>query len=271
MTFERFAQAHGLMIRDLYSDGRVHRCPTADKPRARNGAYKYTGQWGWVQNWREHAEPIIWRADGVTEAVIRRDMQAEQRMDAERRRKAAQQAEEIVGRCRFDSHPYLDRKGFKDEQGLVDFDGRLVIPMRAICEYRRVNSVQWISSDGEKKFLPGGTAKASAFVIGTGPEAWLCEGYATGLSVRAALQRLYRPAKVVVCFSAGNIAAVAARMTGKRFVVADNDESGTGARYAAQTGLSWAMPPDVGQDFNDFHQSAGVQAAAALLRRLIRS
>lgn len=270
MTFERFASAHGLMIRDLYADGRVHRCPTADHPRTRNGAYKFTGEWGWVQNWAEHAEPIIWRAEGVSEAVVRRDMEADRRRDAERRQKAAQQAAEIVARCRFDSHPYLDRKGFSEEQGLVDYDGRLVIPMRDVGSYGRVNSVQWISSDGEKKFLPGGTAKASVFVIGSGPEAWLCEGFATGLSVRAGLQRLYRPARVVVCFSAGNIAAVAAKLSGVRFVVADNDASGTGARYATQTGLPWVMPPEIGTDANDYHQSAGAMALAKLLREAIR-
>jgi phage/plasmid primase-like uncharacterized protein len=39
-------------------------------------------------------------------------------------------------------------------------------------------------------------------------ERWLVEGYATGLSVRAALRELHREAQVVVCFSAFNLAHV---------------------------------------------------------------
>lgn len=270
MSFQQFAHAHGVLIRDLYTDGRVHRCPTADKPRHRNGAYKFTGDWGWVQNWATHAEPILWRAEGVSVEVIKRDLGELRKQEQERRRKAAQAAQDVVTRCRYDHHPYLDRKGFKDEQALVDFDGRMVVPMRDVASYGRVNSVQWIASDGEKKFLPGGAAKGSVFVIGSGPEAWLCEGYATGLSVRAALKTMYRQARVVVCFSAANLAAVAARMGGRVFVVADNDASGTGQRYAAQTGLPWVMPPVVGMDLNDLHQSEGLRSVSMLLRGLVR-
>lgn len=268
--FVSFARAHGVLIRDLYADGRIHRCPTSLHPRSRNGAYKFTGEWGWLMAWEEHAEPIIFRPDHVPVEVVKRDLERTRREDAQRRQKAAMQAREIVQRCRFDRHPYLDRKGFEGEQGLVDFDGRLVVPMRDCSAYGKVNSVQWISSDGEKKFLPGGTAKGSVFIIGTGPEAWFVEGLATGLSVRAALAALYRQARVVVCFSAGNLAHVAGLMTGRRFIVADHDASGVGERYAAQTGLPWVMPPEVGMDANDWHKAAGVRALADLLRSAMR-
>lgn len=268
--FVSFARAHGVLIRDLYADGRIHRCATATHPRARNGAYKWTGEWGWCQAWDEHAEPIIYRPAHIPIEVVRIDMAKARREEAERRQRAAMQAREIVERCSYGPHPYLDRKGFPDEQGLVDYDGRLVVPMRDVSAYGRVNSVQWITAEGEKKFLPGGAAKGSVFIIGTGPEAWLVEGMATGLSVRAALASLYRQARVVVCFSAGNLAHVAANLTGRRFVVADNDSSGAGARYAAQTGLPWVMPPEVDTDANDYHHAAGVRALAALLREAMR-
>lgn len=268
MSFVAFAQSHGVLIRDLRSDGRIHRVPTSSHPRKRNGAYKFTGEWGWVQDWSEHAEPIVFKPDHIPHEIVRRDMAKERKAERERRDRAAMQAQEVVQRCRFDHHPYLDRKGFKDEQGLVDYDGRLVIPMRAVGRYQRVNSVQWIASDGTKKFLPGGAAKGSALVIGTGPEQWLCEGYATALSLRAALASLYRQARIVVCFSAGNLAAVAGLLTGRRFVMADNDASGTGARYAAATGLPWAMPPNVGMDANDMHAALGVRALAELMREV---
>lgn len=270
MSFAEFAQAHGLLIRDLYADGRIHRVPTAAHPRKRNGAYKFSGDWGWVQSWEEHAEPIIWREEGVSPEVVRRDMHKQMREDAERRARAANRAAEIVKHCRFDVHPYLAKKGFPSEQGLIDNDGRLVIPMRACERYSHINSVQWINESGEKKFLPDGTAKGAVLMLGAGSEHWLAEGFATALSVRAALASLYRQAKVVVCFSAGNLAHVAGLLTGRRYIVADNDASGTGARFAAQTGLPWVMPPEVGMDANDMMLASGVRSLATLLRTAMR-
>lgn len=270
MTFDAFARAHGLLIRDLYADGRIHRCPTVDHPRDRNGAFKWTGEWGWVQNWAEHAEPIIYRPEGVPLEVVKRDMAAMRQADRQRRENAARTALEVVRRSTFGPHPYLAAKGFPDEQGLVDTDGRLVIPMRDGARYGRVNSVQWISPEGEKKFLTGGTAKGSVFVIGSGVECWLVEGFATALSVRAALASLYRQARAVVCFSAGNLTHVADLLTGPRFVFADHDASGTGQRAAEATGLPWVMAPEVGQDANDYHLAAGVRAVAALMRGAYR-
>ena len=269
MSFHTFAATHGLLIRDLYADGRIHRCPTEDHQRDRNGAYKFTGEWGRVQNWAHHPDPIIYRPDGVSAEIIRRDMAALRRRDAERRAQAARLALEVVRRCTFGSHAYLAAKGFPSEQGLIDTDGRLVVPMRDCARYERVNSVQWIAADGEKKFLPGGTAKGSVFVLGAGPEAWLCEGLATGLSIRAALASLYRQARAVVCFSAGNLSHVAGLLTGPRFVMADNDASGAGQKAAETTGLPWVMAPEVGMDANDYHMAAGVRALAGLMRELL--
>jgi hypothetical protein len=88
--------------------------------------------------------------------------------------------------------------------GLVD-GGKLIVPMRSFEHYReRIYSVQMIDADGSKKFLPGGRAKGAVYRIGTGFDVWLVEGYATALSVHAALESLYRKAEVWVCFSAGN-------------------------------------------------------------------
>lgn len=268
--FASFAASHGLVIQDLRADGRIHRVPTVDHPRKKNGAYKLADGWGWVQSWAEHESPILWRATGVCEAVVRREMRREIEHEARRREQAASTAASIVRRCTFDLHPYLVRKGFEGERGLIDTDGRLVIPMRDVVRYSRINSVQWIDAEGAKKFLPGGQAKGSVFMLGEGADAVLCEGFATGLSIRAALASLYRSARVVVCFSAGNLAHVAGLLRGRRFIVGDNDASGTGERYAAATGLPWAMPPDVGDDANDMAARYGVRALAELLRTLMR-
>jgi putative DNA primase/helicase len=270
-TFADFALAHGLLINDLLADGRVHRCATAEHPRARNGAYRLDGEWGWVQAWDVHMEPVIWRAGGSDAAIvpIKRDMEAVRRKEAVRRQQAATLAAAIVQRCENATHPYLVRKGFPDQLGLIDTDGRLVVPMRDVRDYKRINSVQWIDGSGSKLFLPGGAAKGSVMMVGAGAENWLCEGYATGLSLRAALAQLHRPARVVVCFSAGNLVHVASQLQGRRFVIADNDKSGTGERSATDTGLPWAMPPHMGMDANDYHQAHGVRALADLMRGVL--
>lgn len=270
-AFADFARAHGLLINDLMADGRVHRCATVEHPRARNGAYRLDGEWGWVQAWDTHMEPIIWRAGGSNSAIvpIKRDMEAVRREEAARRQQAADLAAAVVKRCGNAQHPYLARKGFADHVGLVDTDGRLVVPMRDIRDYRRINSVQWINGAGTKLFLPGGAAKGSVLMLGAGAEYWLCEGYATGLSIRAALEKLHRQARVVVCFSAGNLTYVASQTQGRRYVIADNDKSGTGERSAAATGLPWAMPPHVGMDANDYHQQYGIKPLVDLVRGVL--
>ena len=56
MDFYRFAETHGLIIRDLVMDRWV-RVPTIDHPGKRNGAYIFNGNSGAVQNWALHEKP----------------------------------------------------------------------------------------------------------------------------------------------------------------------------------------------------------------------
>ena len=119
---------------------------------------------------------------------------------------------------------------------------------------------------GAKLFLKGGKAGGARYVLGRGRVSWYCEGYVTGLSIQAALKHLYRDDRVVVCFSAANVAAVAGK---QGLVVADNDASGVGERDALKTGLRYWMPPDVGADANDYHLAHGVKALAGELRRML--
>ena len=85
------------------------------------------------------------------------------------------------------------------------------------------------------------------------------------MSVREALRRLYRDAQVVVAFSAANVREVARPGD---IIVADNDESGAGEKYAARTGCHWWMPSDTG-DANDYHQAHGTDALAKALMSLL--
>lgn len=260
--FLAFARDHGLILDHVIADGRVHRCATETKPRKRNGAWAYDGARGFVQDWTVHPTAIPYRGTSITPSPVRQKRAQGARRDAEA---ATHLARQIIARSAFQPHPYLARKGFPATCGLVDpDDGRLIVPMYDANDYKRLLTVQRIAEDGSKLFLRGGVAKDAVYHLGRGSTDMLVEGYATGLSVRAAMTALYRDCRVVVCFSAGNLASVA-RLYPRGLVVADNDVSGAGELAARQSGLRYVMPATVG-DANDLHAQEGLPALMALLR-----
>jgi putative DNA primase/helicase len=273
VTFIQFAESHGLIV-DRLIEGRWVRVKTTDKQRKRNGAYKYLGDIGFVQNHATMEEVAVWRngsnAGHMDKSALRAHRVISDAQTAAKQAEARIKALDMIQRASIDKHPYLAAKGFPDEQGFI-LDGEFLIPMREFRRYRQLNSLQRISSTGSKLFLPGGKAKGSVFLIGPSStsERWLVEGYATGLSVRSALRELRRDAQVVVCFSASNLAHIGrlvSGMSGKAFVMADNDKSEAGTRAALESGLPWVIPPKQGMDANDFHRCEGLRALVSLIR-----
>lgn len=176
-----------------------------------------------------------------------------------RHRRVADEAVAIITRCRPELHRYLAAKGFTEQTGLVWERGRddhvLVVPMRVGS---RIFNLQLIAADGTKRFLPGGRASAAEHVFDLhGPFEVLCEGYATGLSVRAALLALRVRCRVHVTFSAGNMLKIA-RGLRPGLVIADRDASGTGERAARAIGWPYWMSPVLGEDANDAHRRMGL-------------
>ena len=158
----------------------------------------------------------------------------------------------------------------QDLQGVRDgANGRAM----AFGEMRHlIVSVQRIKEDGTKRFLYQGRSKGAVFILNQEhqhKEVWLVEGYATGLSVQAALKSLYRDAAVVVCFSASNMVYVGQRLHTKCYAVADNDTSGTGQRCAEELGVRWGMSEREGEDANDLHSRAGLAAVRQLVRSIV--
>lgn len=272
--FVSFARAHGLVLEHVVPDGRWHRTKTDDKPRKRNGAYLFDGERGVVKNFATMADYASYR-DGVRTGTVNKVELRARRAITEadtkaRQAEARKAADGMVKRATLQAHPYLAAKGFPEEIGLV-LDGELLIAMREFSLYRQLNSLQRISADGTKLFLPGGKAKGSVFFIGPfmARERWLVEGYATGLSVRAALRWLHTEAQVVICFSAFNLAhigRVVKALSVPAYVLADHDKSGAGEAAAEETGLMWGMPGEVDTDANDLHQRDGIHALAELMR-----
>lgn len=268
MRFSDFAQVHGLLIRDLYPSQRIQRCPTANKPTQKNGAYSWDGERGWVFAWDGDATIHFygstdrpWTEQEKTEWKRRRD--AEMAGKVRQQRKAAETAQSMIIQAKVDVHGYLTLKGFPTERGLVR-DDVLLVPMRSF-ETGALQTVQQIAWDEstrkwEKKMLFGGKAKGAIYRIGskTAPETFLCEGYATGLSIALALRSAGSDGAVLVCFSTGNIEHVAPQVKGSKYIYADNDASKAGEAAAIKTGVPYCMSDTVGNDANDDHQKAGI-------------
>jgi putative DNA primase/helicase len=274
MNFEQFAQSHGLIIRDLVA-GRIVRCATESKPLHKNGAFFFDGDWGWIQDHALHTEIVLWKSDKIVDTAALAARMAESRKTYAKERKqaqaaAAQKAQSIIKQSKFEQHAYLDKKGWPDMTGLVYYPDEntnlLAIPMRV---NGAVVGCQLINKDGDKKFLFGQRCNGAEYLIdGGGVDVW-CEGYATGLSIRAVMAAIKARCSIHVCFSAGNMQAMATA-AGRGFVVADNDASTTGEKSAQATGLPYFMPPDAGSDFNDYHKGAGLFVASQALRRFMQ-
>lgn len=280
MTLIQAITAAGMTPPHRIVPGRWIRFPGIGKSRANRAGWcrlitptlAIFGDWSsnFTATWRDEAHRDDATSKRLLEEAHRRERQLAQEL-RERQRKAAVEAQGLIKQCHIGTHCYLARKGFPERKELIH-EKRLVIPMRDVRDYSTVLSAQFIAEDGTKKFLTGGRAKGAVFRIGS-PKAdriVLCEGFATGLSIDAALKRLSAQHAVVVCFSAGNIEIVAHEFP-RAVIAADNDRSATGEETAKRTGLKWTMPYEVGTDWNDVHVNLGLHVVVERMRELLQS
>lgn len=271
MDFIDFARSHGIIINELPPVGQWKRYPTEDHPRKRNGACKYLGTHGFVQNHALSTVTSLWKADASQ--ATRLDMRAividQARAEQQRKKLAIAAVGKAVNMLNASGnarHPYLEAKGFPDEMGIVlriDDQPVLLIPMRM---GGNLVGLQQIWPDGTKKFLYGQRTAGAVFKFDNRGMNVLCEGYATALSIRSALKQLKTRYTIHVCFSAGNMARVAEQLE-SGLVVADNDASGTGQKVAAAIGWPTWMSDREGEDANDYHRRAGLFAFSQSLHR----
>lgn len=261
MDLINYARAHGIVIDRLPPLGVWRRFPTEDKPSHRNGAIKFMGDHAFIQNHAAMTEVAVWKDDSplakIDHAKLARLAQEAEAMTRRRQGEAVKKAQEILQACQIGRHDYLKAKGFEDEQGNVwkTDDGQiLVIPMRVNGS---LVGVQLIKEDGSKKFLYGQRTSNAVFTFDNHGPHILVEGYATGLAVRMALKAMKRKYTIHVCFSAGNMAKVAAQLPGG-FVVADNDASRTGEKMATSIGWPFWMSSVVGEDAHDTWRRLGL-------------
>lgn len=248
-------------------------------------------------NWKTGDKATVW-LNGEMSAVERRDysekIAAQDREKRKRAAEAAVTANALIEAAKPANHPYLSLKGFPDEKALVigaddvaQIGGKYLVSGKwAIVMPARINdsvsSVQLIWEDGTKKFLAGGVIEGSSCRIAKGRYTWLCEGFATGLTLRLVLRSLKRSDTILCCFSASNVAAVARSVEGRCFVAADHDAPpkqnpeqfdglGAGEWYARLSGKPYLMPVTEKQDINDLHIREGIFAVQRLVSNLIRS
>ena len=262
----------------------------------RSGALDWLRNNGYIST--EQASTVRIPQSPQVQARVKAEEQARKVRRQQGYARAAVQAQEMVKNATFEPHPYLDAKGFPGKSALV-LDGKMIVPMRDYST-GEVCAVQAIDADGGKKFQPGGCrAMDTVHVIGPprSPVEWFCEGYATGLSIRAALQSVSRDDRVVVCFSSGQLASLAGRRNSRALVCCDHDwwrcrhpECKTkwdfpadqcpecelktvppaGETAARKSGRPWWQPDVAGYDANDVYREEGVRVLANHLLELLR-
>lgn len=268
-------------------DGKLHRFRSGTK-----GAPGHGDKTGWYVIfpdgiaagkfgcWRSGAE-VNWRADiGRTLTPVeemahaRRFAEAKEARDAETaktREVAANTVETIWTNAPHASpdHPYLARKGVQPHGARVTGDGRLIVPLYSF--EGELSSLQYISHDGGKLYHAGGVTGGRFWQVGTNDEPgtiYIAEGFATAATIHETTRR-----PCIVAYSASNLVPVCGiireqfGMAQDIVIVADNDASGTGQKYADQAsakhGARVVMPPEPG-DANDYAQ-AGHDLAALLM------
>lgn len=202
------------------------------------------------------AEQII-HARRLSEAIKLRDA------ELKRQREAVADTAELIwvnGGAADPEHPYLVRKGIQTHGVRVTGDGRLMAPLYHADG--KISSIQYIDADGNKLYHAGGQTGGCFWMVGTMDDPgvlYVAEGFATAATIHEATNR-----PCVVAYSASNLVPVMGSLrekfgTGQEIViVADNDASGTGQKYADQASARYGarviIPPVTG-DANDYKQA----------------
>ncbi len=275
----------------IIMDGRKYRFHVkGDKPGSKNGWYKYYGnagsygcfKRGIVKKWRCRTLQSLTTKDKIGyNAEIekgKRQHDEEQELLHAKCREKASSIWESANKNGIEEHSYSVRKGIKPSIARTTKNGKLVIPVRDINWL--LHGLQFISKDGTKKFMSN-TAKRGNFALlgkrqDITSELLICEGWATGCSLRQATKL-----PVVVAFDAGNLKAVAEAwrhmfLKIKIIIAGDDDHATKGnpgrikATEAAKAVKGIPVFPDFVDasgktDFNDMHQEQGLSAVKSLI------
>ena len=278
----------------IYGDGKLRRFDTGEK-KGKTGWYLLhldgvpAGSFG---DWRTMPEGQTWcskERDSMTESERQAHkariaaMQVQREVEEKKRHaKAATDCEkqwDLAKPCPAGGHPYLLAKGVKPYGVRLDGLGCLMVPAYIDA---KLTSLQFIDEDGGKRFKTGGRVRGASFTLGELDGATrliVCEGFATGASI---FEVAGAGALVVVAFNAGNLLPVAKALRAKHsdaeIIIAADDDVGkpgnpglskaTEAAKAIKAKLAvpvFANREDGQTDFNDLHQSDGLEAVMACI------
>jgi len=291
VNFRQLMFDNGYNPLEIIADGELHRFTVNGKSQDEAGWYVLFdggpipagafGDWrsGNKFTWSEKSEAQMSTAESKTyqEAMEHaRRLRDEARQQEQAR--AQKRAVSIWEKAQPASdHSYLKNKGVSS-YGLRCHKKTLVMPL--VDPQGQITTLQFISADGQKRFLTGGKKQGSFFEIpGTGEVFYLVEGYATGATIHAATG-----ATVIVCCDAGNLEPVAGAIRDKHpraliVICADNDQWTEGnpgmAKATAAARLvngriavpSFADVSKQPTDFNDLAQLEGIEKVYQQIKR----
>lgn len=260
---------------DTKADGTFHRFATdPNKANNRDGFYIL------------HSDGDIsygtygsWRTGETANYCSRKNLSFQQRrnMDIAQRKAKEQfeweQKQSIkAAQAEWDScevateHPYLTKKGITNVADIarISADGKmLVLPVYQYAEdgSYQIASLQKISATGRKEFYKGCPTKGGFMGIPGNGQTFICEGFATGVSINMATG-----AEVVIAFNCGNLPRVVELFkASKPIVIADNDASGAGEEWAKKCDCPYILVPKIGMDANDYAMQFGIERLSELL------
>lgn len=267
----------------ILADDKKNRYQIAGEKK-KNGIYqlKITDGFGvgWARNHREgithkwHSK--VKRKLSIDEKkAIKERIEAEQHAKEQEQREAAKAAQARTGQIwaraqATGSSDYITRKLIAPMSCRYSH-GTILVP---IYIENKISSIQFIAASGEKRFLQNGKIKGGYVALAEADDdkstIIICEGWATGCSIRMALGL-----PVVCAFNAGNLVDVA-QVIRKRnpeariIIAADNDaknEINVGIEKAKQAAVKigahtiWPeFESDEYSDFNDLHALSGLEA-----------
>ncbi|MDP3279952.1 MAG: toprim domain-containing protein [Nitrosomonas sp.] len=265
--FRQAMQAAGIYYSgEIIADGQLHRIRHEDhKNGTLNCAYVlhvdgkpagYFENWstGTKQTWTNRKTVRSYHAFSkqITDAKILR-----QKEQVRKHAAAAIKAVNIWSRSKpitaQKEHAYLVNKRIQPHGARI-YKGALVIPI--YNESDELVNLQFINSQGDKRFLSGGRKRGCFHVIGDlSQRILICEGFADGASLFEESGQ-----RTVIAFDAGNLLPVAKNIRElapdtEVIICGDNDLSGTGQTAARQAALAIAgkilIPQEPGMDWND--------------------
>ncbi len=204
---------HGLKVDQVDTSGTLARVDI-DKPGDKAGWYVFylgdisAGAFG---NWRTDLKEIWCSKDRremtYAESANYTHMAAEAKRQREALKLELQAAAKAKAKTIWDAaepvfvHPYLSKKGVQSHN-LKQSRGSLIVPVKDVAG--EIHSLQFITTDGDKKFLFGGKIEGCSFTIPGDDQLAICEGYATGATINQATG-----ATVICAFNSGNLEPVA--------------------------------------------------------------